>query len=333
MIQQPKITQQILPRQARAELGLTARAFAPSNIALVKYWGKRNFELNLPMTDSLSISLGNLGTTTKLTICSAKHQIKLDGQSVAETSSFAKRLIEFLELCRPNPSIFYQVDTISDIPVAAGLASSASGFAVLVKALNRLHAWQLSEQQLSVLARMGSGSACRSLWNGFVKWQRGIRDDGMDSFAQPLDINWPDLRIGLLLLSTTPKAIGSREAMNITVNTSQLYQSWPAQVAEDIISMEQALVTKDFELLGSTSEANAIMMHETMLTSDPKIEYSTPETCAARKQVQKLRESGVSVYFTQDAGPNLKLLFLAKDQDAILSEFRSLKVINPFITG
>lgn len=317
-----------LPQNARCEMGLTARAFAPSNIALIKYWGKRDKALNLPVTSSLSISLGKLGTTTKLTIIDDREdQLFLDKQPVDRESAFAQRLIQFLDLCRPNPAIRYRIETFSDIPVAAGLASSASGFAALVKALDQLHHWDWSDQHLSVLARIGSGSACRSLWDGFVQWEKGERDDGMDSYAKSLNIDWPELRIGLLLFTKQAKPISSREAMNITTQTSKLYHSWPSQVEADLAQMHQALDAQDFALLGETAERNALMMHQTMIDASPSIDYSTPETYAAREKIQQLRKQGVPVYFTQDAGPNLKLLFEEKSLEFVKSTFPHIQVV------
>lgn len=306
-------------------------AFAPSNIALCKYWGKRDAELNLPVTSSLSISLADRGTTTRLSVIDeARDKIDLNGQPVDLQSSFAKRVIDFLNLFRgPSPRYFY-VDTHSNIPIAAGLASSASGFASLVLALNALFRWELSNEQLSILARLGSGSACRSLWSGFVEWQQGERSDGMDSVGMPIDTVWDDFCIGLLMLSTHEKPISSREAMQRTVVTSPFYASWPAKVQTDLGLIKQAIAAHDFDQLCKTAESNALAMHATMLTSWPPISYYLPETIKAMQSVWQLRAEGVPVYFTQDAGPNLKLLFVRADQARIQSVFQSLVCVSPF---
>jgi len=302
-------------------------SFAPTNIALVKYWGKRNVIINLPMTDSLSIALPYLGAWTRVSYGDATHDhVNVNDQLVAQDSAFYKRMVCFLDRIRPTPDYHYQVETHSNIPISAGLASSACGFAALIKALNIHHHWQLSDSELSILARQGSGSACRSLWDGFVQWHRGVRDDGQDSYAQPLDIYWPEVKVGLLIVSHTEKPISSRQAMHITTQTSRLYQGWPKRVAEDLVKIKQALVDKNFTLLGQTAEDNALAMHATMLDSQPKIEYSTAQTYALRQQIQDWRTQGIPIYYTQDAGPNVKVLFLAEHENLLKMRWSDLVI-------
>ncbi|MHB1946672.1 MAG: diphosphomevalonate decarboxylase [Gammaproteobacteria bacterium] len=309
----------------------SAASFAPSNIALCKYWGKRNQELNLPMTSSLSISLDNKGATAELRLNNnSSDSIILNGNKVELFSSFAKRLIEFLNLFRKNSAPHFDIHIQSNIPVAAGMASSACGFASIVQALNKLFCWELSEHELSILARLGSGSACRSLWQGFVEWHVGMREDGMDSHGIAIPTQWPELCVGLLILSEKEKGLGSREAMQRTITTSPLYSAWPDKVNHDLSLLKQAITVQDFKLLGQTAESNAITMHATMLSAWPPIMYFMPETVAAMHQIWKLRHDGVLIYFTQDAGPNLKLLFLEKDLSTIREQFPNLDVLKPF---
>jgi diphosphomevalonate decarboxylase len=304
-------------------------AFAPSNIALVKYWGKRDANLNLPNTSSLSISLGDKGTTTRVQLAK-EDAFFLNGKSVDQHSSFYKRLSDYLDLFRQDQVFYFRVDTTSNIPVAAGLASSASGFSALALALNDLFGWELEKDKLSILARLGSGSASRSLWKGFVEWNKGIENNGMDSFSEPLETTWPEFRIGLHIITEKEKEIGSREAMNITTQTSPRYATWPDQVSQDLILMKKAIEEKNFVLLGKTAENNALLMHNTMLDATPKIDYSSQATHEAREKVIQLRKQGVLVYFTQDAGPNLKLLFLDNSMEAIKTAFPELTIIKPF---
>ena len=302
----------------------TAEAFAPSNIALCKYWGKRNLELNLPLTSSLSISLGKLGSRCRLSLCEERDRVILNGRELPPDSSFVIRLTQYLDLFRTDGR-FYCVDTVNTIPTAAGFASSASGFASLVKALNQLHGWQLEESKLSILARLGSGSAGRSLWQGFVEWHVGSRDDGMDSFAEPLpNSEWPEFRIGLLVLESGKKEIGSREAMQRTVETSALYRSWPDKVAADIKTIKDAVMTKEFSLLGAAAESNALAMHATMMAAQPPVLYWLPQSVEVIKKVWQCRKEGMELYFTMDAGPNVKLLYLKKDQPEIKKIFPTL---------
>lgn len=306
-------------------------AFAPSNIALCKYWGKRDRELNLPMTSSLSISLGDHGTHTTLSIShDANDSIVLNGEVIDLSTAFARRVIDFLNLFRIDNKIFFHMDTHSTIPIAAGLASSASGFASLTLALNELFQWHLTKRDMSILARFGSGSASRSLWSGFVEWQRGERDDGMDSVGRPLDAVWKDLGIGLLIVSDKQKSVSSREAMARTIDTSVFYNLWPQKVAHDLEHIKQAIAEYDFDLLGKTAESNALAMHATMLTAWPPISYYLPDTIQMMQTIWQLRADGLPIYFTQDAGSNLKLLFLRSDLSAIKSVFTPLKIIFPF---
>lgn len=310
-------------------------AFAPVNIALCKYWGKRDSVLNLPITSSLSISLDDQGAKTRVSVLNVGKQpmqdrIILNQQLLSEELSFVKKLRVYLDLFREHRDRYFQVETEVNIPVAAGLASSACGFAALVKALDQLYGWALSSKDLSILARLGSGSACRSLWNGFVEWKQGHCRQGLDSHGYPIAVEWSDLRIGLLIFDNKPKKISSRMAMEETMNTSPFYKVWPEVVEQDLVALKVAIQKHDFETLGRVAEANALKMHALMMTARMPIVYSSPETLAVQHQIWDCRQNGLSVYFTQDAGPNLKLLFLVKDLEDIKNVFPTLKVVAPF---
>lgn len=305
--------------------------FAPSNIALCKYWGKRDAELNLPINSSLSISLAHLGTKTSISVAAGSNdEVWLNGQKLAADDKFARKVIAFIDLFRRGAEHRVKVETENNIPTAAGLASSASGFAALMKAVDQFYGLQLPLLQQSAFARMGSGSASRSLYEGFVEWQMGIREDGMDSIAAPLDCVWPELKVGLVKVSTGPKAVDSRSGMNRTVDTAHLYQSWPLQAAADLERLHNAIADKDFTLLGETAEQNALSMHATMIASWPPLLYWQPESVAAMQRIWQVREVGTELYFTMDAGPNLKLLFLADAEEQVRTFFPDLEVISPF---
>lgn len=303
---------------------------APSNIALCKYWGKRNDEINLPVTSSLSISLGHLGTTTDVEIISGKDAFFLNGRPVPEDTPFARRLTAYLDLFRPPAGPGFRVMTVNSIPTAAGLASSASGYAALVKALDALYGWGLQPRDLSILARIGSGSASRSVHHGFVEWHAGSREDGSDSFAEPLQADWPDLRVGLVKISVEEKTISSRDAMKRTVETSQLYRSWPEQVDRDLASIHSAIRAKDFNSLGRAAENNAMSMHATAIAAWPPALFWWPETVQAMTRVWKLRGDGTPVYFTIDAGPNVKLLVEKQNVREVQDEFPDVEWVAPF---
>ena len=313
---------------AKREKGLELE---PTNIALCKYWGKRDSELNLPETSSLSVALPEKGAMTTVTpIHSVNDIITLNEEKIPDESTFVARTLAFLDLFRPSKNWRLQIDIKMNVPVAAGLASSSCGFASLTCALNDLFAWELSRKELSILSRLGSGSAARSLWNGFVEWHAGAQADGMDSFAEPIEMEWDDLRVGILPINENEKPISSRAAMQQTVNSSVLYGNWPKKVARDMVILKQALQMKNFPLLGGTAESNALTMHATMLSSWPPICYFLPETIAAMHKVWQLRKEGLELYFTQDAGPNLKLLFLHEDTQQVKAAFPDVDVIRLF---
>ncbi len=321
----------ILNGRSQHPMHEVGRAFAPTNIALCKYWGKRDAELNLPVTSSLSVSLGDKGAATELRLYDKGYDsITLNGEAVALSSPFAKRLLAFLDLFRPIPSLHFQITIQMNVPVAAGLASSACGFASLVLALDQLFGWQLSSEHLSILARLGSGSACRSMWSGFVEWEKGTEEDGMDSHGKPLSQTWPELCIGLLLIDQNEKKISSREAMQRTMDTSLFYSLWPEKIHHDMVSIKKAIHEKDFVSLGRIAESNALTMHSLMLSAWPPISYCVPETIAMMHEIWTLRKQGISLYFTQDAGPNLKLLFLSADMESVRLSFPMVEVINGY---
>lgn len=321
-----QILNEILSGRSLIPAEESVQVFAPSNIALVKYWGKRNSELNLPETDSLSVTLPHCGTTTRLSL-SAENQDKIifNHSAMDKSTEFSVKLSSFLDLFRPK-NTFFHVETESNIPIDAGLASSASGFAACVRAVDKFFKWNLSNIELSLLARLGSGSACRSIWDGFVIWRRGEHEYGMDSHGYLMQERWPELRIGLLMVSAAKKQISSRNAMNDTHATSILYHAWPEQVKQDMQHMEKAIREKDFILLGKTAENNALAMHATMAAAWPPIVYSHPLTLELMQQIWQLRNEGVAVYFTQDAGANLKLLFLQESTDTIKSRFPEMRI-------
>lgn len=306
-------------------------AFAPANIALCKYWGKRQRELNLPQTDSLSVSLDALGAHTVLRRA-AKDRVFLNGVEVHENEAFFVRAMEFLRLFI-DPCQAIELETQSSVPVAAGLASSASGFAALVLAMEDWFGWGLKNREASLLARIGSGSACRSVHAGFSWWHAGSRDDGMDCYAEALDEVWPDLRVGLLILESGPKPIGSREAMDRTIASSMLYRSWPNQVEKDLAEIRSAISGRDMTRLGEAAEQNALSMHATMIASRPAVLYWTVATVDTLRRVWALREQGVAVYATMDAGPNVKLLYEASSTEAVHTAFPGLIEVRPFSVG
>jgi diphosphomevalonate decarboxylase len=312
-----------------------ATATAPVNIALAKYWGKRDEDLHLPVTDSFSVAVG-CGTTTTVRYGAHSDEIEFNGSLLPHISPFYLRIVRFLDLVRPSPEVRFSLRTVNTVPTAAGLASSSSGFAALTLALNDFFGWKLEPICLSCLARLGSGSACRSVYSGFVRWQKGCRPDGRDSYAFPFHGWWSDLRMAVVMVSSSEKPISSNEAMRRTVATSPLYELWPSRVDQDLANITCAIEKKDIVSLGRAAERNALTMHATMHTSFPPVCYWLEGTLAALKKVWRAREEGVNLFVTMDAGPNVKLLFLSEDTSVVGDLFPQavhLPLVEPSVTG
>lgn len=308
--------------------------YAPSNIALIKYWGKRNPQLNLPCHSSLSISLNNKGAHCTIT-CGGDHDLLLINENIIDTqSAHGRRLFDFIDLLHPHPTeprLKMNVQFNLNIPVAAGLASSACIFAALTKSLRDLYHWPLSDIQCSQLARLGSGSASRSLFNGFVQWHCGQNQHGTDCYAEALPYQWPELRLGIVMVCNQKKSISSRDAMQQTTQTSPDFSNYSKQSeCHDLPAIKQAIIEKDFKTFGHIAEQNAIAMHHTMQTATPSICYSLEKSKKIQQHIEHCRDQGLDIYYTQDAGPNIKLLFLDHNTSDVLSQFPSCDIIEPF---
>lgn len=299
-----------------------SKGIAPINIALCKYWGKRNIELNLPVSPSLSLSLPYY-TKTEIILNDDKDFIYLNDVLLSNENNFSKRLINYLDLFRPK-NTFFTIKTYNEIPTGAGLASSASGFAALVFAINDLFEWNLKKKYLTILARLGSGSASRSIYEGFVEWNVGKKDDGMDSYASKIDTNWEEIEISVCLCSDNEKSVSSTEGMNRSSETSKFFQTFVMQSYEDFDDIKNAIAEENFKKLGIISERNALQMHSTMITSSPGFCYFIPETIKIMNHVWDSRKNGLDVYMTMDAGPNVKLIHRKKDNQLIKKEFSNI---------
>lgn len=280
------------------------------NIALCKYWGKRDEILHLPYNSSISITLPyKTQTKIRFNLQETKDLIFLNDKQLKPDNEFAKRTTKFLDLFRPKGKHFV-IETWNDLPTASGLASSASGAAALVFALDELFDWNLKKKDLSILARIGSGSASRSIYTGIVEWDAGVRLDGMDSYAKKLKIKPIDsLRIGLLITTQRTKKTSSRKGMAQSVATSPYYNQWLKIVNEDLSKIKHCLESQDFNCIGQISESNALAMHAVSITSSPANLYWNSKTVDIFHKVWQLRKRGVPVYFTIDAGAHVKLIF------------------------
>lgn len=298
-------------------------AKANTNIALIKYWGKRDEELFLPMNSSISLTLDAFHTQTGVAINkeSEKDVFILDGKEVQGKAY--DRVVKFMNLIRRQSGIYEPayIESINTVPISSGFASSASGFAALAAAGSKAYELDLDLKQLSILARQGSGSASRSIYGGFVMWNKGQCDDGSDSYSE--DLLTPGLfNISVLsiLVSHETKAISSTMGMSLTVKTSPFYKGWLDSVDKDIEQVKLAISSRDLETLGIVMEHNTLKMHATMMSTRPPIIYWNEGTMAVIQGVTEMRNKGYLVYFTVDAGANVKVLCLPEDE-AVLSEF------------
>ncbi|WP_428263804.1 diphosphomevalonate decarboxylase [Haliangium sp.] len=294
---------------------VTARAHA--NIALVKYWGKRDRELNLPAAGSLSLTLAALTTTTTVRFDPAldRDRLSLDGRP--ETGSALTRLSAWLDLVRARAGISARAEVVSanDFPTASGLASSASAYAALALAATRAAGLDLDPRALTVLARRGSGSAARSIHGGFVRMHAGDGRSSEQAFAAPLDAaaDWPLRMVIAVVGGGRAKAHGSRDAMDHCAATSPLYPGWLACVPGDLARAEAAIAGRDLVELGQVAEASALAMHAAAMASRPAVLYWQPPTLACVAAVHELRDQGVRAFFTMDAGPHVKVLTSAAE--------------------
>lgn len=305
---------------------MRATASAHPNIALIKYWGKRDERLALPATSSLSLTLDLAPTVTTVELSPEAHSDDVRWGRGADlrtmSAAEATRVVGFLDLVRAaagrmEPAV---VSTANEIPTGAGLASSASGFAALALAAATAYGLDLSPRELSRLARRGSGSASRSIFGGLVQWHAGHDDES--SYAEPIDDGGLELGLVVVVLTGERKAVGSREAMRRTVETSPYFEPWTRAVPEQLAQMRSALASGDLRAVGEIAESNALRMHATMLGALPPVRYWNEGTIEALDVVSRLREDGVDAYATMDAGPNVKILCHRREADDVAERVR-----------
>lgn len=285
-----------------------ARARAHANIALIKYWGKRDQSLNLPAVGSLSITLQELATDTTVVFDPqlSADEVTLNGQ---RGENVTRRVSTTLDLLRRSATTDCRarVTSTNNFPTAAGLASSASGFAALVVATAKALELQVGEDKLSEWARRGSGSAARSIFGGFVDMAHGQREDGTDAVARPLMTaeEWP-LKVVIAITSSASKKIGSTDGMSHTAVTSPYYPPWVADAESDLALAREAIEQRDFVKLAEVSEFSCLKMHASALAARPGVMYWRGATLDGMHRVRELRAAGVPVFFTVDAGPQVK---------------------------
>ncbi len=301
---------------------LTAAARAHSNIALAKYWGKRDAALNIPAVGSLSITLEALHTDTTVTFLPdlAHDELRLNGSQQPLHHPSVGRANIVLDLIRQRAGIDLKatVESANNFPTGAGLASSASGFAALALAASAAAGLTESPRELSMLARRGSASAARSLFGGYAELHAGTAADGGDSFAEPLmdAAEWP-LSVVVAITNTEEKAVSSTAGMSATRDTSPFYGAWVDSSEALLARMRAAVLAHDLDEVGELTEHSCLALHSLMFTTRPALIYWNAATMAAIHTVRELRAGGLPVYFTIDAGPQVKALCLPVDAPAV----------------
>jgi diphosphomevalonate decarboxylase len=310
-----------------------ASARANANLALIKYWGKRDPALNLPATGSISLTLGGLAVEARVAFGAGEaDRLEIDGAE-AEGEE-AERLGRFLDLVRAEAGRRERamVSTRSSVPRAIGLASSAAAFAALALAGSRAAGLRLEPPALSALARRGSGSAARSIFGGFVEWHRGERPDGCDSVAEQLapPEHW-DVRVVAAVTTAERKPISSRAGMTRAA-ASPLYPAWVAGAEADLAEARAAIHGRDLEALGLLAEHSALKMHAVGLAALPPVLYWRGATVECVHRVWALRGEGTAAYVTIDAGPQVKVLCAPSDAARVADALRSVPGVERILT-
>ena len=288
---------------------MKAAARARANIALVKYWGKADDgPLNIPAVGSISMTLESLRSETDVHFDGslAADELTLNGRRRPEQLDRVRRCLDLLR-ARAGVQHPARVTSRNNFPTGAGLASSASGYAALTAAAARALGLALTARELSIIARQGSGSAARSIFGGFVEMRAGRLSDGSDSFAEPLmpvDA-WP-LELVIAVTAREEKQVSSRAGMTRSAATSPYFPAWIAGSPADLGQAREAIFKKDFEALADVAERNCLGMHGAAMAARPPLFYWNAVTVACLTAVRDLRRAAVPVFFTIDAGPQLK---------------------------
>lgn len=310
-------------------------AIAHPNIALAKYWGKRDFGHNLPAVPSLSVTLAGMSTVTTVRFDPALNHdaFELYGLSVPEGESGAsprpvvlptgegalKRVSGLLNRLREKAGISHRAHVTSrnDFPTASGLASSASAFAALAVAGAAAAKLELSASTLSDLARRTSVSSARSLFGGYVELPAGNQGEEFLCASPLVGAEHLPLRLVVAVTREGPKDIGSSEGMLHTARTSVYYPAWVETAPALFGIIRDALLKRDFDALGAAAETSALRMHAAALAAEPGVVYWTGATVRVIEEVRALRKQGVPAFFTIDAGPHVKVLTTPEHEAAV----------------
>jgi diphosphomevalonate decarboxylase len=309
-----------------------ATAVANPNIAFIKYWGKADEAQNLPANPSLSMNLAALTTVTTVEFHPglSADTVTIGNQAAGERPR--ARVAAHLDRVRALVGIRdrARVASRSDFPAGTGLASSASAFAALSLAATRAVDLDLDLATLSRLARLGSGSACRSVPAGFCLWEGDTDETSFARQVAPPE-HW-NLRDVIVIVSWLHKTVGSYDGHRLA-STSPFHRARLAAVPELLEAVLQGLKGRDLAALGPAIEADALAMHGVMMTSKPSLLYWLPATVAVLQAVQAWRDEGLGVYFTMDAGPNVHCLCQAQDAVEVRERLRNLEGVQDVLVS
>lgn len=299
-------------------------AISCANIAFIKYWGKKDSRLNLPFNNSISMNLSNCLTTTTVEFKSRFRGDKtyINGKKVGEDK--LERVLRVVDIVRKKSNIALPVRVASEnnFPTSAGIASSSSAFSALALAASRAAGMKLSRRQLSILARLGSGSACRSIPDGYSEWHKGKSDNS--SFAvqiEPPD-HW-DLRDIVVVVEERSKKASSTEGHSLA-STSPFFKSRLRNLDKRIVALRKALIEKSFVTFGKLIEEEAIELHVIAMTSKKPIFYWNKGTIEVLSKIREWRDRGFLSFFTMDAGSNVHVICRAKDAAKVNAKLISL---------
>ncbi|MDO4813635.1 MAG: diphosphomevalonate decarboxylase [Gemella sp.] len=281
-----------------------------ANIALIKYWGKKSKDPVLPFNPNLSLRLDKLYSKTKIeksTSGQDEFYINDEKQGTDEVT----KIISFVNKFVPQEREAIKIISYNTVPTAAGLSSSSSGTMALVLACNEYFKLNKSTEELVQIAKEGSGSSCRS----FYKMASWLEDGSVHEIKCDLD-----LAMMVLVVDEGRKKISSRNAMESCVQTSSSFADWVEQAKKDYVEMLDALAENDFTKIGKLTESNALAMHSTTEYAEPPFSFLEEDSYLAMDIVKSLREKGIEAYFTMDAGPNVKVLYLKENQEKIYEE-------------
>jgi len=311
----------------------SAIAQAHPNIAFIKYWGNTDSTLRIPANGSISMNLASLHTTTRVT--KAPHlendQLILNGEE--KTGKELKRVQLFLDQIRKryHKVEYLKIKSENNFPISAGIASSASAFAALASAAAMVYNLKLSEPELSSLARLGSGSACRSIPPGFCEWKTGQGHNESYAFSFAPKDHW-NLWDCIAVIENKAKKVSSTSGHSFA-QSSPLQNTRIADTPRRLEICKTAIINKDFRKLANIIELDSNLMHAVMMTCDPPVMYWQPGSISIMRKVREMRQSGIDAAFTLDAGANVHIICPEDSHRKVIETLKKLSGIQEIITS